>query len=113
MKQQSIKEKIIEECRERFNIDTVFHKDNFEDPKYINMPYYSETGAIKAFEQFLSQSLDRIKQEVTHSYKEIIRNMKLDVRPEIREWTISKNRDEAEGFNYALDKVLELLEEES
>lgn len=38
-----------------------------------------------------------------------LKREKVDIRPEISEWLISKNRDEAEGFNKAIDKAISIV----
>jgi hypothetical protein len=71
--------KAIKEFREEFNIDTVFHTDNFEDAKYIDTPYYNNAGVIEAFEQFLSSqlekaynsALDEIEKELVTTRKDV------------------------------------------
>lgn len=66
------------------------------------IPPHTKQEEIKSF---LSQTLKE--------YRELIlENMpkKVDDRPEITEWMESKNRDEAEGFNKAIDQMESLLE---
>lgn len=65
---------IIAEFRERFNIETVFHSDNFEDARHISKPYYNNAGVVDAFESFLTQKL----KEQEAMYEEAIDQTLLD-----------------------------------
>ena len=67
--------------------------------------YLTSAGDRRRTIYFIKQLLSSQRQRI----REKIKGMKLDVRPEITEWLWCKNRDEGEGYNKALDDILELV----
>lgn len=105
LKENADKKRAHKDWREEF--DRIFIEENYwqgEDSLTKNV-------AVGNIKEFIERTLQQQRRSDQEELEKKVGALKVDVRPEIKVWTINKSREEALAFNEGIDAALSLIKD--